>query len=141
MKILTLITLLFITPVQATEDVPFTGWMTQADLDSYFKILNNGQKNTSYFDQGKRITAVEGRWKNDVVQYRVKIGDTPKSNINWWFWWVNQNHDSFVKKMLEYEKDKFQLIYAQSFIMPDGTSRYQGVWFKTKAKNKTRITK
>jgi hypothetical protein len=32
--------------------------------------------------------------------------------------------------MKEYEKAGFKLIHAQSFLIPDGTSRYQGVWHK-----------
>lgn len=55
--------------------------MSQPDLDSYFDILNNRKKYTNYFEQGKRIDAVDGRWKNNTVQYQIKIGSTP-NNIN-----------------------------------------------------------
>jgi len=130
MKIFIILTFLYLVPAIASEDDSFSGWMNESDLDNYFQILNNDKGYTNYFDQGKRVNAVEGRWKNSIVQYRVKTGNTPKTN-NWWFWWVNQDLNSFVQKINKYEKDKFQLVYAQSFILPDGTSRYQGVWHKT----------
>lgn len=138
MKILIILSFLYLSPAIASEDDAFSGWMNKSDLDNYFKILNYDKKHTNYFDQGKRVNAVEGRWENNEVQYRVKTGSTPKTK-HWWFWWLNQDINSFVKKMNKYEKDKFQLVYAQSFILPDGTSRYQGVWHKvvdTKTKNK-----
>ncbi|MEH6448451.1 MAG: hypothetical protein V7765_07260 [Oleispira sp.] len=41
---------------------------------------------------------------------------------------MNQPYESFVKKLEMYEKKGAQLVYSQSFLMPDGTARYQGVW-------------
>jgi hypothetical protein len=64
------------------------------------------------------------------VEYRVKIGDLPKNKAHAWFWWRNQQYASFIQKLKEYEKTGFKLAYAQSFLIPDGTSRYQGVWHK-----------
>ncbi len=112
------------------DEEKFTGWMTHIDLDSYFEILNNGDKNSNYFDKGHRIMAVEGRMKATQVEYRVKIGDTPKNKAHLWFWWVNQQYASFIQKMNEYEKKGFKLVYAQSFIDQEGASHYQGVWHK-----------
>ena len=112
------------------DEEKFTGWMTLVDLDNYFEVLNNGDKNSNYFEKGHRITAVEGRLKGGDIEYRVKIGDLPKNKAHAWFWWRNQQYASFIQKMKEYEKTGYKLAHAQSFLMPDGSSRYQGVWHK-----------
>jgi hypothetical protein len=100
--------------------------MNHIDLDNYFFVLNNGDDETSFFEKGHRITALEGRWNNNQVEYRVTYGDS-KGSAHWW-WWMNQPYESFVKKLKMYEKKGAQLVYSQSFLMPDGTARYQGVW-------------
>ncbi len=128
-KLILIIALCFSMSVIADEE-KFTGWMTHIDLDNYFEVLNNGDKNSNYFDKGHRIIAVEGRMKATQVEYRVKIGDTQKNKAHLWFWWVNQKYASFIHKMNEYEKKGFKLVYAQSFIDQEGTARYQGVWHK-----------
>jgi hypothetical protein len=112
------------------DEGKFTGWMTPVDLDNYFEVLNNGDTNSNYFEKGLRITAVEGRLNGSQVEYRVKIGDLPKNKAHAWFWWRKQTYAAFIQKMQEYEKAGFKLAHAQSFLMPDGTSRYQGVWYK-----------
>ncbi len=112
------------------DEGKFTGWMTHIDLDSYFEVLNNGDTNSNYFEKGHRITAVEGRLNGSQIEYRVKIGDLPKNKAHAWFWWRNQQYAAFIQKMKEYEKAGFKLAHAQSFLMPDGSSRYQGVWHK-----------
>jgi tetratricopeptide (TPR) repeat protein len=107
----------------------FTGWMTKSDLDSYFEILNKADTESSYFDKGHWISAVEGRWNGEETEYRVIIEDSPNRPFKWW-WWFGQSQDAFVRKIKKYEKSRTSLVYAQSFLMPDGSARYQGVWLK-----------
>jgi len=130
MKIFLLAFILLTASPLSAENTDFTGWMTQENLDNYFDVLNNSEKHSTYFDPGKRITTAEGRWNKNKIEYRVKIGDTPKHKKSWWFWWINQSLEEFTQKIKKHEKSEFQLIYAQSFITPDGSSHYQGVWYK-----------
>lgn len=129
MKKIILLTFLYLTPAIAIESDTFSGWMTQDSLDNYFQVLNNGDTDSTLFDNGYRINAVEGRLKKNTVEYRVKIGKSPADN-NLWFWWINQSNEDFIKKLKHYDEDKFRLVFAQSFLMHDGSSRYQGVWHK-----------
>ncbi len=130
-KLITVIAIILCFSASAIADEGrFTGWMTLVDLDNYFEVLNNGDTNSNYFEKGHRITAVEGRLNGNQIEYRVKIGDLPKNQAHAWFWWRNQTYAAFIQKMKEYENTGFKLAHAQSFLMPDGTSRYQGVWHK-----------
>jgi hypothetical protein len=126
MRIIILLITFFISSVAFSHDEKFSDWMNHIDLDNYFFVLNNGDDETSFFEKGHRITALEGRWNNNQVEYRVTYGDS-KGSAHWW-WWMNQPYESFVKKLKMYEKKGAQLVYSQSFLMPDGTARYQGVW-------------
>jgi hypothetical protein len=130
MRIIILLITFFISSIAFSHDEEFSNWMNHTGLDNYLFVLNNGDKETSFFEKGHRITALEGRWKNNQVEYRITYGDTPKDSAHWWWWWMNQPYDSFVKKLEKYEKEGAKLVYSQSFLMPDGTARYQGVWHK-----------
>jgi hypothetical protein len=65
-----------------------------------------------------------------MPQYRIKYGDAPHNQGYWWYWFINQPEESFNQKILEYGDDGFQLIYSNKYTLPDGSSRYQGVWHK-----------
>jgi hypothetical protein len=125
MKIIILITF-FISSIAFSHDEEFSDWVNHTCLENYFFVLNNGDEETSFFEKGHRITALEGRWNNNEAEYRVTYGDS-KDSVRWW-WWMNQPYESFVKKLEMYEKKGARLVYSQSFLMPDGTARYQGVW-------------
>lgn len=127
-RIIFLLTLLL--PLQALAETSFSGWMNEKDLNAYFNILNNNDQNSSIFDQGKILSAVEGRWHNNTQEYRVKITDSPDNTQYTWYWWINQQQSAFLQKIKQYEASRFKLISAQSFTMPDGSSRYQGIWYR-----------
>jgi hypothetical protein len=101
MRIIILLITFFVSTIAFShDDDEFSGWMNHTGLDNYFFVLNNGDEETSFFEKGHRITALEGRWNNNQVEYRVTYGDSKGA----------------------------KLVYSQSFLMPDGTARYQGVW-------------
>jgi hypothetical protein len=126
MKIIILLITFFISSIAFSHDEEFSDWVNHTGLENYFFVLNNGDEETSFFEKGHRITALEGRWNNNEAEYRVTYGDS-KDSVRWW-WWMNQPYESFVKKLEKYEKKGARLVYSQSFLMPDGTARYQGVW-------------
>lgn len=126
MRIIILLITFFTSSIAFSHNEGFSEWMNNTDLENYFFVLNNGDDKTSFFEKGHRITALEGRWNNNQAEYRVIYGDLPKGSAYWW--WMNQPYESFVKKLKEYEKKGAKLVYSQSFLMPDGTARYQGVW-------------
>ena len=135
MKSTVAIFFLLLSSISVADDDNFSGWMKKRDLDSYFEILNKGDTKSNYFDKGHWIRAVEGRWNGYEVEYRVIIADSPDAPFEWW-WWINQKHRDFAEKMKQYEKMGATLIDAQSFLMPDGTALYQGVWTRTATTNR-----
>lgn len=122
--------ILILTSSAIMADNVFTGGMKSEDLDRYFEVLNLDDKETSYFEKEHWITAAEGRWTGRDVEYRVMVGDTPQDKAHGWVWWINQDRSSFNQKVEQYEKEGYYLVYAQSFLMPDSSARYQGVWHK-----------
>lgn len=130
MKILLAITALIYSSIIFADKNEFSGWMTQKGLDNYFEVLNNGDRNSSYFDNGHLVIAAQGRWYEKQINYRVKTASIDEQNISQWYWWINQSHNAFIKKMKLYEEQGLKLVSAQSFLMPDGSARYQGVWHK-----------
>lgn len=110
-------------------DDDFTSWMKKSDLDNYFEVLNNFDEGNDFFAKGHWITAVEGRWHEANFEYRVKYANTP-SNAYYWYWFLNQDFESFSAKLQKYNQDGFRLVYAQSFNSSTGELRYQGVWHK-----------
>jgi hypothetical protein len=129
MRIIILLVTFFISSIALPHDKGFSGWMNDTGLDDYFFVLNNGDQKTNFFEKGHRITALEGRWHNNQIEYRVAYGDSPAGSAPWW-WWMSQPYESFIKKLETLEKKGAKLVYSQSFLMPDGTARYQGVWHK-----------
>jgi hypothetical protein len=73
---------------------------------------------------------VEGRWHNGQPQFRLRIGESPKSGPRWWSWWFNQDQASFNKHIHDLADDNFVMVCANSFQWPDGTTRYNGVWHR-----------
>ena len=95
MRIIILLITFFISSIAFSHDEEFSDWMNHTDLDNYFFVLNNGDEETSFFEKGHRITAIEGRWNNNQDEYRITYGDS-KGTAYWW-WWMNQPYKSFVK--------------------------------------------
>ncbi len=109
----------------------FTAWMTYKEMDAYLAPLEKkGEDGKNYWDNRHWITAVEGRWEKGVPRFRVKTGDAPKTGRYWWYWWFNQDQESFNKKIHDLSDKGFTLVSHNSFAWPDGTLRYSGVWQK-----------
>lgn len=113
-----------------SKRISFTSWMSYESLDDYFNSLNNHDPDSNYFSKGNWLIAVDGRWNGENAEYRVSLAKKPKEAF--WWWWVNQTEVLFDKKIKEYQDKGAKLVYTQSFLMPDGTKRYQGVWHKLK---------
>lgn len=114
----------------------FTPWMTGVELqkfcDAHDTTPPGGHPN--FWDKGHWIDAVEGRWHDGVPQYRLRYGDSPKHCYLWWYWYFNQDQESFSRHVHEFADQGFTLLDPNSFRRPDDTRRYQGVWHKTQTK-------
>jgi serine/threonine protein kinase len=102
------------------SDAPFTEWMTLAEMDRRLKANK---------DKGLWLTGVEGRWQNGEPQYRLREEPVPIRSYRWW-WRFNKDAQSINNYLHEYAAQGFRLVYFQSFPLPDGTRRYQGIWQK-----------
>ena len=116
----------------------FTPWMTGAELDK-FCADHEGQppnNHPNFWDKGHWVEAVEGRWHNGVPQYRVRVEKSPKGKggYYWWYWYFNQDQQSFSLHVHELADKGFTLLDPNSFLRPDDTRRYQGVWHKVQTK-------
>lgn len=108
----------------------FTPWMT--DMGDYLKPLevkDAGGKN--YWDHRHWLEAVEGRWHNGRMEWRLRAGDAPATGPYWWWWWFNQDAAGINRHILEMSDAGCTLVSFNSFTLPDGTVRYTGVWHRT----------
>ena len=105
----------------------FTSWMTPLALDTYIRAKNDGYSE-SFWKRGHWITAVEGRWNNDSLEFRIALDKIPDLNRWQWQYRVNHSAEEFVTASRQFSAQGFQLVQSQSFRDPSGTTRYQGVW-------------
>jgi hypothetical protein len=110
----------------------FTPWMTGPEVNTflgqYDTVPPGGHPN--YWDKGHWINAVEGRWHDGEVQFRITYGPVPKHRYLWWFWYLGINKSYFGNLAAKMAADNYQLLDSNSFTSPDGTERFQGVWHK-----------
>lgn len=122
----------------AIQNRGFTPWMSLAELNAFMATFESkvpGESN--YWGQGHWIEAVEGRWKNGIPQYRIRYGDAPKNQGYWWYWFINQDENSFHDKVHHYADDGYVLAHYNKVVWPDGAPRFQAVWHKYGKKRKT----
>jgi len=109
----------------------FTPWMSLSEMNAYFESLDGekpGGKN--YWDRGHWIDEVQGRWAEGIPQYRVSHGAVPESRAHWWFWYLNQDRESFDRLVHQLADEGFTLVHFNSYVRPGGAERFQGVWHK-----------
>jgi len=110
----------------------FTPWMSYSEMDAYLKPLD--QKDSSgrnFWDHRHWLNAVEGRWHSGQPEFRLRVGEPPKSGPYWWYWWFNQDQEGINKHIHEMSDSHFTLVYLNSFEWPDGTKRFSGVWHRS----------
>ncbi len=76
------------------------------------------------------MTAVQARWHDGIPQYRVRYGPVPEGYDAAWYWYINQDQASFSSHVHEFADKGFVLLDPNSYLRPDDTRRYQGVWHK-----------
>ena len=110
----------------------FTPWMNPASFSAFLNEHETKRDDgKNFWARGHWITAVEGRWGKGVPEYRIKIGDTPKGQPHWWYWWFNQSQADFNAHIHRLSDQGFTLVSSNHFTWPDGSTRYSGVWQKT----------
>ncbi len=109
----------------------FTKWMTYAEMDAYLAPLGvKDADGKNFWDRRHWLTAVEGRWSDGRPQFRLRIGDAPKTGQYWWWWWFNQDEKSYNRHIHDMADDHCTMVYGNSFEWPDGSKRYSGVWHR-----------
>lgn len=110
----------------------FTPWMSDPQLHDFMRQFDSDPPghHPNYWDKGHWINAVEGRWHDGEIQYRITYGPVPPHRGLWWYWYLGIGEAHFNRLAKENAADGFTLLDANSFAMPDGTRRYQGVWHK-----------
>lgn len=109
----------------------FTPWMNYKKMQAFLDPLEKkNDKNKNFWDRGHWLSAVEGRWENGEPQFRLKIVESPKGKKCWWFWWFNQDQESYNKHIHRLSDEGFRLVSDNSFAWPDGSRRYSGVWHR-----------
>lgn len=115
---------------QANKD--FTPWMSHDDLDRFLvqfdTVPPGGHPN--YWDNGHWIDAVEARWHDGIPEYRIRYGPIPQGYSGAWYWYINQDQTSFSIHVHEFADRGFVLLDPNSYLRPDNSRRYQGVWHK-----------
>jgi hypothetical protein len=60
----------------------------------------------------------------------VSYSAVPEARIYWWYWYFNQDRESFDRHVHELADDGFVLVQYNSYVRPGGSERFQGVWHK-----------
>ncbi|WP_043583106.1 hypothetical protein [Geminisphaera colitermitum] len=109
----------------------FTPWMNNKEMEVFLDPLGKKDANNkNFWDRGHWLAAVEGRWESGRPQFRLKIEKSPKGKKLWWFWWFNQDQESYNKHIHRLSDEGFVLVSDNSFEWPDGSRRFSGVWHK-----------
>ena len=110
----------------------FTPWMSLSELNAHVEGLGGVKpENKNFWDRGNWMNAVEGRWEAGIPQYRISYGPVPKERrAYWWFWYINQDQQSFDQHVHQLADEGFSLVHFNSFKRPGGSERFQGVWQK-----------
>jgi hypothetical protein len=110
----------------------FSPWMSFPELTAYLKKFDpKSPDEPDFWKKGHWITAAEGRWHAGAAQFRIRYGLGPVAKGFAWRWFIDQDQESFGKRLKEFGDDGFVLVCSNSFKRPDGTMRYQAVWHKT----------
>jgi hypothetical protein len=113
---------------EANKD--FTPWMSHSELDKFMSQFDTNPpgQHPNYWDNGHWINAVEARWRGGIPQYRIRYGPTPQGYSCGWYWYINQDQKSFSDHVHTFADDGMTLLDPNSYLRPDDTRRYQGVW-------------
>jgi hypothetical protein len=116
----------------ANPSVESSEWMTLDDLNAWLESLDGDKpEGKNYWDRGHWMTAVEGRWKDGVPQYRVSHSPLPaERRASWWQWYINQDRQSFDSHVHRLADEGYALVQFNSYERPGGGERFQGVWHK-----------
>jgi tetratricopeptide (TPR) repeat protein len=98
-------------------------WMSGSKMDTYLQNFDSNRNGTNYW-----LDAVEGRWNEGEAQYRLRHSQVPDGWGYLWYWWFNQNEVSFKKRLEDMKRQGITLVYRQEFKLPNGETRFQGVW-------------
>jgi hypothetical protein len=116
-------------PVEASH--AFTPWMSLDEMNAYFENLDGDKPDgKNYWDRGHWLDEVEGRWEAGIPQYRVSHSAVPASRAHWWFWYMNQDRESFDRLVHHFADEGFVLVSFNSYVRPGGSERFQGVWHR-----------
>jgi Bacterial tandem repeat domain 1 len=110
----------------------FTPWMSLSELNQWqvqFDTTPPGG-HPNYWDKGHWMNAVEARWHEGIPQYRVRYGPVPEGFDGAWYWYANLDQATFSAHVHELADKGFVLCDPNSYLRPDDSRRYQGVWHK-----------
>jgi len=109
----------------------FTPWMSLQELKNFLASLEaKVPSEQNFWDKGHWINAVEGRWRSGIPQFRICLSEVPPHCRYEWYWFFNQDQESFSQLVHDYANKGFELVYHNKFKRPDDTRRYNGVWRK-----------
>lgn len=83
--------------------------------------------------RGNWLTAIEGRWNDGHVEFRIREATPPSSAARYWHYWFLQTKDQIDQHAKDMKAEGFTLAHSSSFALPNGSLRYQVVWHKTEA--------
>jgi beta-lactamase regulating signal transducer with metallopeptidase domain len=114
----------------------FTPWMSLSEMNRFLAQFDTNPpgQHPNYWDQGHWMNAVEARWHEGIPEYRIRYGPTPKGYSCSWFWYVNLDQASFSKHVHELADRGYVLLDPNSYLRPDNSLRYEGVWHRASPK-------
>lgn len=119
------------TNLQTESGHEFTPWMSLSELNAYLESLDGDKPDgKNFWDRGNWIDKVEGRWEAGIPQYRISHSAVPERRASWWFWYLNQDRESFDRLVHQLADEGFTLVHYNSYERPGGSVRFQGVWHK-----------
>jgi len=102
-----------------------TGWIPEAEFRELKEKLDS---KGVWWDQ-YWVTKIDGRYENDRSEYKLSYEPAPSDGRKYSFYWIYGNSsEAFEKKKKQQKSNGLDMVYEQSFTLPDGEERYQAVW-------------
>ena len=116
----------------SSEPGPFTPWMAHDEFKEFQRQFDSTPPggHPNYWDKGHWIDAVECRWNDGRIEYRISYGAVPPNRGRGWYWYLTQPPEDFDRHCQEFAAKGYTLVHTNSFTNGAGEVLYQGVWHK-----------
>jgi len=109
----------------------FTDWMTIPEMKTFLKPADTQTPEEAKIWDHRWATEIQNRWSDGAAEFRIRIGDAPKTGLYLWSWGLNLDRVHMDALLEDMGNKGFRLVSLSTFKWPDGSERFSGIWHKT----------